>query len=53
MELKDFNKETPIFYAVFNNNIKVLELLIKTKVDINAKNKYGLSPIMIAEKNHF
>lgn len=30
-----------------------MEILIKSRVNINPVNKYGLSPIMIAEKNHF
>lgn len=53
LEVVDFNKETPIFYAVFNNHIEAVWILISYKVNLDVVNKYNLTPIMIAEKNHF
>ena len=33
------------FEAVYNNNINLVSLLIRTGVNLNIKDKYGLTPL--------
>ena len=50
IELGDKNKFLPIHYAILFNSFKVLELLIDKKVNINAKDGNGNTPLITAIK---
>lgn len=39
---------TPLHYAVQSGNLRIVEILLKHKADVNAKNMFGNSPIMMA-----
>ena len=45
--------ETPIFLAIRQNKIKVVELLITNKADINKKRTDGYTPLMLAYQKHY
>ena len=45
------NKQTPLHIASENNHIRVVELLIKMRADINNKNVSGNTPLHIASSN--
>jgi ankyrin repeat protein len=51
LELKDKNKNYPIHYAVMSNNLKIIDLLISKKIDINIKDNNSNTPLMLAVKN--
>jgi len=45
-------KNTPLHYAAANGHQGVVEYLVNQKVDINAKNKDGNTPLEIASKSN-
>ncbi|MEI6851411.1 MAG: ankyrin repeat domain-containing protein [Bacteroidota bacterium] len=47
------NGETPIFMAIRQNKIKVVELLINNKADINKKRTDGYTPLMLAYQKRY
>jgi len=42
---------TPLHYASGNGHLSVVEYLVNQKADINAKNKDGKTPMVLAFKN--
>jgi len=46
----DIIGNTPIFYAIRNNNIDMVKLLIKYNADINHRKNKGPTPLMIASQ---
>ncbi|KAF7683811.1 Palmitoyltransferase AKR1 [Astathelohania contejeani] len=54
----DINKQggkynsTPIFFALYNSNYMICQLLIKNNANINIKNSYGYTPLHICVQNH-
>lgn len=42
---------TALAWAVYNNHIQVVELLIKLGADINLANDYGVTPLLLACEN--
>ena len=53
LDLKDKNKFYPIHYAIMDNNIKILELLLKKGSDINQKDGNGNTPLILSIKSKF
>jgi ankyrin repeat protein len=51
IELKDKSKNYPIHYAVFFNNIKIIELLVSKKININITDINGNTPLILSIKN--
>ena len=50
----DFDGDTPLHFAVMNNNIEAVEYLLENGANTNVKNKDGITPLHIAvkEKNY-
>ena len=50
----DFDGDTPLHFAVMNNNIEAVEYLLENGANANVKNKDGITPLHIAvkEKNY-
>ena len=48
----DSNNETPLYYAVKNNNIKAVKFLIENKADTEIANNSGISPLVLAISNN-
>jgi len=45
---KDYNGMTPLHYAATEGHKDVVELLLASKSDVNAKNKLGATPLFLA-----
>lgn len=50
----DFDGDTPLHFAVMNNNLEAVEYLLENGANTNVKNKDGITPLHIAvkEKNY-
>ncbi len=48
VKLRDSAGNTPLHYAVFNQDISEVKRLVKAGADINASNNYGLTPVRCA-----
>lgn len=50
----DFDGDTPLHFAVMNNNIEAVDYLLENGANTNVKNKDGITPLHIAvkEKNY-
>ena len=50
----DFDGDTPLHFAVMNNNFEAVEYLLENGANTNVKNKDGITPLHIAvkEKNY-
>ena len=46
------NNQSPLFYAVQNNNIKAVEFLIENKADTEIANDSGITPLILAISNN-
>ena len=46
------DNETPLFYAVKNNNIKAVKFLIENKADSEIANNSGITPLVLAISNN-
>lgn len=45
------NENTALMWAVFKNNIEIINALIKAGADVNAQNNYGETALIFAGKN--
>lgn len=48
IEDKDISGSTPLHYASFSGNIDAVQCLLDGRAECNAKNKFGLTPLMLA-----
>ena len=46
----DFDGDTPLHFAVMNNNLEAVEYLLENGANTNVKNKDGITPLHIAVK---
>ncbi|WP_258018655.1 ankyrin repeat domain-containing protein, partial [Brachyspira hampsonii] len=46
------DNQTPLFYAVQNNNLKAVKFLIENKADTEIANNLGISPLVLAISNN-
>ncbi|XP_028391903.1 transient receptor potential cation channel subfamily A member 1-like [Dendronephthya gigantea] len=52
-DIPDSHGSTPLLVAVKSNNIEVVRLLLlRTRPDVNSRNKHGESPILVAAVNN-
>ena len=49
-DVKDIQGDTPLAIALERGHLRVAEILVEVKADINAKNRDGETPLMIASR---
>jgi ankyrin repeat protein len=42
---------TPLHYAVLNNDLAVVQALLRAGADVNARTRYGVNPVYLAAQN--
>ena len=47
----DEDGNTPLFYAIYKNDYKLVKLCIQYKSDVNYHNKQGISPLLLSFNN--
>lgn len=52
IDVKDANQNTLLIYAISNEKNDIVSLLLNTSIDINERNKQGLSALMLASQKN-
>jgi len=48
----NFHGQTPIFLAIFKNNLQIVRILIEQNADLKVVDNNGLTPLELAIKHH-